>query len=128
MNTSGEKITGYLLLIVGVAIILGGAFNIYQIFTGQTTPVQIFHFPSVSIDLSSSLLSSLPAQMRTTVPAMPPTEIISGTMLSATANLVGHLLLMGFMLNVGYKLASLGVQLIRPIVVQGKTKEESKLS
>jgi hypothetical protein len=31
---------------------------------------------------------------------------------------------MGFMLNVGYKLASLGVQLLRPIIVQGKAIEK----
>lgn len=124
MSFPGEKIAGYILLIVGVLFILGGALNIYLIFAGHSSPVQIFHFPSVSIDLSSALLSSLPAQLRATAPAVPPTEIMSGETISATANLVGHLLLMGFMLNVGYKLASLGVQLLRPIIIQGKTVEK----
>jgi hypothetical protein len=124
MNVSGEKVVGYLLLVIGVVIILSGALSIYQIFTGHATPVQIFHFPSVSIDLSSSLLASLPAQIRATAPAVAPTEIMSGETISATANLVGHFLLMGFILNVGYKLASLGVQLLRPIIVQGKTIEK----
>lgn len=124
MSISGEKIAGYVLLVVGVVIILGGALSVYQIFVGHATPVQIFHFPSVSIDLTSSLLATLPAQARSAAPAMAPTEIMSGETISATANLVGHLLLMGFMLNVGYKLASLGVQLLRPIVVQAKTVEK----
>lgn len=124
MNISGEKIAGYVLLVVGVVIILGGAFSVYQIFVGHATPVKIFHFPSVSIDLTSSLLATLPAQARSAAPTVAPTEIMSGETISATANLVGHLLLMGFMLNVGYKLASLGVQLLRPIVVQAKTVEK----
>lgn len=114
-----EKVTGYVLLAVGILIILLSAFNIYLIFVGQTKPVQIFNFPPISLDLTSSL--GLP----TTGGKAAPTELASATMLNDTSNFFAHLFILGFFLNVGSKIGSLGIELLRPVVVKLKSKEES---
>lgn len=106
-----EKISGYTLLISGIAIILFCAFNVVFVFTGRAQPIQLFNFPAMSLDLGSSL--GLPT-------ATKPTEMISAAMLNQTSNIAAHLFLMGFLASIGEKLASLGVQLVRPIVVKSK--------
>ncbi|MCL4389907.1 MAG: hypothetical protein M1484_01415 [Patescibacteria group bacterium] len=100
-----EKITGYSLLAVGIAAIVFAAFNVYFVFTKQALPIQVFNFPAVSMEL---------------VPGTKPVELVSADMLNQSSNLLAHLLLMGFIASIGQKLASLGVQLLRPIVVKVK--------
>lgn len=107
-----EKVIGYVLLTVGLLIIVFAAVNVFAVFTGQAQPVQLFHFQSVSLDLGSSL--GLP---KGTSPA---TELLSAKDLNQMSNIGAQLLLMGFLAGVGQKLAALGVDLIRPIVVKGK--------
>ncbi len=110
-----EKIVGYCLLVVGIVVIIFAAMNVFMVFTGKALPVQLFSFQGVSLDFSQSL--GLP---KTTGTA--PVELLSARDLNQMSNLGAQLLLMGFLAGVGEKLASLGVQLIRPIVV--KSKEE----
>ena len=107
-----EKIVGYTLLCCGIAIILVSAFNVYFVFTGQAQPVHLFNFPAISLDMSKSLGVVLPASK--------PTELVPADMLNQTSNVFAHLFLMGFIASIGEKLASLGVQLVRPIVVKLK--------
>lgn len=110
-----EKIIGYTILAIGVIIIVFSAINIFLVFTGQSKPVNLFNFPAVSLDLGQSL--GLPGGVKTK-----PTELVSAEVLNQTSNIFAQLLLMGFMASIGQKLASLGVSLVRPIVV--KLKEE----
>lgn len=119
-----EKITGYTLLVCGIALILFCAFNVYFVFTKQAQPVQLFSFPAISFDMSQSLTAGLPPEIARSLPktAAKPTELISANMLNQTSNIFAHLFLMGFLASIGEKLASLGIQLVRPIVV--KSKEE----
>lgn len=111
-----EKVTGYLLLGLGLVIILISALNIYLIFTGKTHPVQIFNFSGISLDLSSTL--GLPSTGLKTAPS----ELVSPALLNDTTNLFAHLFLVGFFVNVGGKIASLGIELLRPVVVKLKEK------
>ena len=101
-----EKIIGYTLLVCGIAIILFTAFNVYFVFTKQAQPIQLFNFPAVSLDL---------------IPGAKPTEILPADVLNQSSNIFAHLLLMGFMASIGQKLATLGVQLVRPIVVKSSS-------
>lgn len=110
--------TGYVLLAVGIVIILASALNIYLIFSGQTHPVKLFDFPAVNLDLSSSL--GLPS----TGVKNAPMELASPALLNDTTNLFAHLFLVGFFVNVGAKIASLGIELLRPVVV--KLREEKQ--
>lgn len=116
-----EKIIGYTLLSSGIAIILFSAFNVVFVFTKQAQPVQLFNFPAITFDMSQSLTAGLPPQLAQAVKtSSKPTELISAEMLNQTSNIFAHLLLMGFLAGIGQKLASLGVQLVRPIVVKSK--------
>lgn len=56
-----EKLTGYILLITGVATILLSGLNIYQVFTRKAAPIQSFNLTSINLDLSS-ILPSVPGQ------------------------------------------------------------------
>ena len=111
-----EKMIGFALLVFGLVIILASALNIYFIFSGQTHPVKLFDFPAVSLDLSSSL--GLPS----TGVKNAPMELASSALLNDTTNLFAHLFLVGFFVNVGAKIATLGIELLRPVVVKLKEK------
>ncbi len=115
-----EKIIGYLLLVVGVVIILFSGLSVYKVFNREWQPVQPFQFTGISIDLSSMLTASLPPEVAARNRQQPTakTELISGEMLNSSANIAAHLLLMGFIASIGYKLASLGVMFLRPVNVK----------
>jgi hypothetical protein len=58
-------------------------------------------------------------------------DVLPAEALNATTNTLSHLFLMGFMVSLGYKLAMLGVNLVRPVVVRiegkrlnGQTQEK----
>ncbi|OGG06136.1 hypothetical protein A2872_04155 [Candidatus Gottesmanbacteria bacterium RIFCSPHIGHO2_01_FULL_42_12] len=107
-----EKIAGYILLIAGVGVILLALINGYGLFTGSLTPVKFFNLQGIGFDLSQ--LAPLPSATGTKQ------ELISGSDISNTTNFFLHLIILGFFLNVGSKLGSLGVQLLRPIKVEVK--------
>ncbi len=100
-----EKVIGYSLLTVGVIIIVFAVMNVFMVFTGKAVPVQLFNFESVSVAL---------------VPGSKPVDLFSARDLNQMSNLGAQLLLMGFLAGAGQKLANLGVNLIRPIVVKAK--------
>ena len=64
MKNIPEKTVGYGLLILGIAIILFAGFNVYQVFTSQAKPVQIFNFSGISFDASSLIGGDLSPQER----------------------------------------------------------------
>lgn len=123
-----EKIIGYLLLVVGILIIVASAFSTYAVYTDKTEPVKLFHFKPISLNTNEIIAANLPAEMSGSLTQQPTqvqqTELIPAEMLNDTTNIFAHLFLMGFIASVGYKIASLGTQLIRPIVVKMKAKEE----
>jgi len=118
-----EKITGYSLLSLGLLLITVTTANVFSVFSNKARPVTVFHLPPVAIDLTRVIQNSLPPEInRQTASASElKTELISSKILNDTANIVAHLLLAGFMVSVGYKIASLGTLLIRPIQVKLKT-------
>jgi hypothetical protein len=114
-----EKILGYGLIAVGIILILAAAFSVFAVFTGSTQPVNLFKFSGISLDLGSSLLGGLPAEMTKGIKvSSSPTEILPAEMINTSANIFAHLMFMGFIAGIGQKLASIGTQLVRPIVVK----------
>lgn len=99
-----EKISGYLLLIAGVAVIVLALLNVYGIFAGTLQPVQFLNFANVGFDLGTGVKQ----------------ELLSGKDLSTSTNFFLHIIVLGFFVNVGFKLATLGVQLLRPIKIEVK--------
>jgi hypothetical protein len=129
-----EKILGYVLLIAGLFMIICSAFSVYQVFTGKAMPVRIFRLPGIRLDIGkivasqmpqvsglpdnidlSKILPQLAEQQKSTSGTQ---EIISADMVNIPLNYFMHLMLMGFLLNVGVQIAGLGTKLLRPIVVK----------
>ena len=106
---------------------IGASFNLYQVFTKQAKPVQLFDFKPISINTNEIVAANLPTELSGLMQQNPSnvqkTEIISAEMINDSSNIFAHLLLVGFFVSLGYKFASLGVQLVRPIVVKLKAKE-----
>ena len=148
-----EKIFGYILILSGLAIILGAGFNVYQIVTRQAQPVRLFDFagitinanqliaePVTSIDLEGitsdqqAIVDELLKQQGTVKDSQgsgTSIEILPGDVLSETSNLFAHIILMGFLAGIGSKVAGIGTMLVRTIVVkvkEQKPKEEASVN
>lgn len=102
-----EKIIGYLLIIIGIFIIFLSGLNAYQILTNKTQPVKILNLQGVNINLS-----------QTTGIKQPPIDLLSAKDLNDTLNFFAHLALLGLFINIGSKIAFLGVNLVRPIIIK----------
>lgn len=131
-----EKILGYILLVTGILIILFAGLSVYNVFTKKITPVKLFDFKAVSIDASKLIpqnsipTENVPPEIAKLLPKnsstnteVYKTEILPADMINDTSNIFAHLLLMGFIASIGFKLAQLGTMLVRPIMVKLKAKE-----
>lgn len=127
-----ERIVGYSLLVVGILTILISGLSVYQVFTKKSEPVQLFNFPAVSLNLGSllgsgeGLTGEQQAALQRQKSQIKPQEIVSANLLNDTSNLAAHMFLMGFLATIGYKISSLGIQLLRPINVRLKEGTTSK--
>lgn len=123
-----EKIIGYLLLAIGIITILFSGFSVYNVFTKQSKPVQLFNFKGIGFDTSQILSGALPPEFANQIPKnskAAQTELIPPDLLNDSSNIFAHLMLMGFLASVGAKIAGIGTQLVRPIVVKLKAKDET---
>ena len=124
-----EKIIGYLLIAGGILVMIFSSFDVYLIFTKQKEPIKLFSFKGVGIDTGKLLPADLPPelskQLQTNQLGQNQVELISPDILNDTSNIFAHIILMGFILNLGYKLASLGTKLVRPIQVKLKTTDQT---
>lgn len=112
-----NKIIGYILVVVGILVIFLTASNVYNVFVNKAAPINI---------VSEETLFGPKSEGPSALDALN----ISPSSLSHIANLTFHLLFAGFLINVGFRLASLGTMLVRPIVVdlqaKGLPKKESQ--
>ncbi len=118
MSGLSEKVTGYLMLVVGLLVIFAAVFSVYQVFTKQAMPINLFSFPGISIDLSKVVASQLPQDVSLPQGTQMQQEVIPSKMINDSANIAAHLFFMGFVASAGYKVASLGVEMLRPIQVK----------
>jgi len=114
-----EKIVGYVLLFAGIAIILFSAFSVYGVFSKKVDPIQFFTIGSVPVEIPIAGQNVDKGIDGTGISI--PMEVIKNPL-----NSFAHLALMMFIGGVGFKIASLGTMLVRPIVVKLKSKESSK--
>jgi len=120
-----EKIIGYILLVLGFIIIAYAGISTYFVFTGRMEPINLFAFPGISMDPAQFLQNSSLPIPREYLQNTTKTEIIPAEMINRTSNIFAYIFLMGFLVTVGYKIASVGAMLVRPIVVHLKSKEAS---
>jgi hypothetical protein len=119
-----EKIIGYVLLAFGIVIITLAALNLYLVFSRQAEPLQVFSLPGITVQPSQ-----LVPQLENAPPGLtkpPPLELFPALTLNTILNKLAHMLFMGFIVSVGYRIASLGTMLVRPIIVHLKETPSSK--
>lgn len=100
-----EKIVGYVLLAIGVAMIFVSVYLMVQVFTGSSSAPDLFNFSDISFTMPEQTESSL---------------LISGEELNKLAAMAFWYILMFFIMWSGGKVASLGVSLIREVKVEVK--------
>ena len=113
-----NKIIGYLLLAFGIFAIAFSALNVYDVFKGKAKPFALFKFDPIALDFSKFVEET---------PQNPSVkqELIASDLLSQPVNYIAHLLLMGFIASAGFKIASLGIMLVRTIKVNLKEEKEN---
>ena len=130
MKNIPEKTVGYGLLILGIAIILFAGFNVYQVFTSQAKPVQIFNFSGISFDASSLIGGDLSPQerelVRQQVGDSATLELLPADVLNQTSNLIAHLFFMGCIASIGFRIGNLGTLMARPINVNLKQASQTQ--
>src|SRR3989344_5534149 len=122
-----ERILGYALLTIGIVVMVLSGLSVYQVFTKKTQPVKLFNFTGINIDLAqmtANQLTNLPPEMSQFINQGSneksnayKTEILPADLINDSSNIFAHLLLMGFIASIGFKLAQLGTLLVRPIKV-----------
>ena len=123
---------GYILLTVGIIAIVLAGFSVYQVFTKQAQPVQLFNFEGVSLNMGSlmgdgeGMTAEQKVLLEKQKSQVKPQEIVSSAMINDTSNIAAHMFLMGFVVSIGYRIASLGIQLLRPIKVQMRESTSAK--
>ena len=116
MNT---KTTGYIFLSIGVFIMVFSVVLVILAFTNIIHPTY-FSIPKSTYPTASNTdLNSLNSTGQPNLSALLPSlNIIPPGVLDSALNLSAHFLLMTFIGGFGYKLAMIGVNLIRPIVIK----------
>ncbi len=122
-----EKTTGYILLIIGIIIMIFATIQIILVFTGKANPIDIFQYEkssttsSADLDLNTLLMQmqSGSAQSSNSLPSLP---FLDPEVINKSLNLLVYYLIMQFLLGLGYKFASLGIQLIRPLNITLKNR------
>lgn len=102
-----EKVVGYVLLTVGVAMIFVSVYLMFNVFTGVRSPPVLVHFSDISIQVPS------PEQTE-------PIPIVSGEALNGIVAIGLWYTFMFFLMWAGGRVGSLGVSLIKETKVEVK--------
>jgi hypothetical protein len=120
-----EKVFGYLLVLVGIALIAFSVVSVHAVFTNRKRPYPLFEFPGISFDLAN--LAESPEQKDLLQGMDTRTELISPELINKPMNTVFHLLFMGFVASAGLKLGQMGTYMVRTIKVSVKEEKKSIL-
>lgn len=134
-----ERVTGYTLLFIGILIMIIALVNIFMVFTGRMKPIRVIRLDqstsTSSFDITQ-LFPNLPEDQKSQLQQLgginPTAGLFPPELMNDLVNLTTHFFLMTFLMGFGQKLASLGVNLVRPIKVTlrsqmaGVTAEEKQ--
>ena len=109
-----EKVLGYFFLFLGIALILFAALRVYVVYTTKAEPIQLID-PQSNLGFNLSLPNEITGQNMKVPVQMGQLQ----PMITLINNFV-YLIFMGFFASIGFKIAMLGVNLIRPIVIKAK--------
>jgi hypothetical protein len=113
---------GFLLVAIGVCIMIFSALETIRVFTGTKNPIVIFEVKNEvasqdSVAKTKGIIDELPESLKNII-ANTASGAQQATMfpieqIYAVLNLGGFYLLMHFLLGFGYKIASLGISLLK---------------
>ena len=130
-----ERIIGYTLLGIGIIMIVITTLQIFSVFTGKATPIDVFKAETkqtTQTTTTSDLLEKIQQGDFTELlnsgsGSISGMGIIDPEALYKMLNITVYYFLMMFLLNVGFKIASLGVQMVRPIKVEVKNNKLAEM-
>lgn len=122
-----EKTIGYVLLLAGLTMIFMAVFLIFNVLTGKTKPPSVvsYSLPPIELGGLNSQLQipeglQLPEGFQ--LPEATPTSAgkfqIPNELINDSINTGFYFLLMSFIVSAGYKVAGIGVKLIKEIKVK----------
>jgi len=142
---NSEQIVGYILLSLGILVIVFAAIQIVMVFTGKATPIPLFKSkPQVTQSIVNQKPTRSPTDPQELInglqnnplsllnggggsSTLPMPQIIDSQALNNILNLAAYYFIMQFLLGVGFKIANLGVQLVRPIKIEVKNNQVAHL-
>lgn len=110
MNSNTEKMFGYALFWIGLICIAFAFYSMYNVFTNLSQPPEIFKMKSLSLSVSAG--------------AVNPSSVVDIALDSEVRKIVNmflYYLFMLFIVLVGSKISSLGIQFIKEIKVEMKS-------
>ncbi len=114
-----ERKVGYILLVAGILIMIYSATQIITIFTGKAEPLQIIQYEMPKqTTTSNSVLNQMQGGG-----SLPMPQLFDSEAINEILNLSLYYFIMQFLMGLGYKFSSLGVSMLRPLVVQIKNKK-----
>jgi len=120
-----EKLIGYIFFGGGVFVMVVALVYVLLVFTGNRKPAEVFSIKAPTIDLSSMLTAGLPDGQGLLLPKNE-IEVIPTDDFNRILNMSITFFLMGFVMTFGFKIASLGIMLVRPIKVSVKESSPPK--
>lgn len=112
-----EKNLGYLFLGGGLLVMIGALLIVIFLFTGVIKPYKMIDIKAPSFN-TANLVPSIPGLPKPTGEKI---EVIPTAALNHMVNLGVQFLLMTFIMSFGFKIADLGVKLLRPIKIEART-------
>ncbi len=123
-----EKVVGYALLVIGILIMVLASMHAISVFTGKSKPAQIFT-PKISVQKPATTPLSQ-EEINEAVQSGDFASILSSgmangmdgfginpSMITDSLNFTVYFFLIQFILGLGFKVSSLGVQMVRAINV-----------
>lgn len=118
-----EKITGYILILLGLVIVCVAGWNGLMVFTGKAEPIRIFISSQTPINTPQIPQSSEPSNevLASLQPML--SSLVGQTMgpnMEKPINITIHFLILGFFVTIGFRVASIGAMLVRSITYKIK--------
>lgn len=107
-----DRVTGYILLVLGVVIMFFAIIQLGLLLTNVIKPFPAFNFTEV-FTLIQDVNNQVNGEATQTAVSEVNPQVVNSVLNHST-----YFLYMGFMLNLGFMLAQLGIKLIRPTTIQ----------
>ena len=116
-----EKIAGYVLLVFGFMVIFFSLSNIFMIMNRTSEPIQFVDMDAIVLKQNiplSSFPESIRPQLEEAINGAAPMVLMNKKDINQSTNFMFHIFIMGFFINAGSAIATLGTKLIREVNIK----------